>query len=137
MDREINILSTQTIEQALRDMNWTTASAVPWIRFRVLPMPQLSASRYMDENAFIEFFFEVDRVLEDYNWLFTFQVLEMAAISTLQVREAAGQLVRRENWAGKEAGVIVVFCIVFIVAVGLIGLFVSRALGRRRAARAT
>lgn len=61
----------------------------------------------------------------------------MAAITTLQVRESAGQLVKRENWASQEAGVIVVFCIVFIVAVGLIGLFVSRALGRRRAARAT
>lgn len=59
----------------------------------------------------------------------------MAAISSLQVRDAGHQLAKRRNWAGHEAGVIVVFCVVFIVATGLIGLWVSRALARRRAAR--
>jgi len=60
----------------------------------------------------------------------------MAAISELQVREAAHQLIRRKsNWAGHEAGVIVVFCVVFVVAVGLLSLCISRALARRRAAR--
>ena len=61
----------------------------------------------------------------------------MAAISTLQVREAANQLTKRDNWAHQEAGVVVVFCIVFVVAVGLIGLWISRALARRRIARET
>jgi hypothetical protein len=61
----------------------------------------------------------------------------MAAISdlqTLQLRDAAHQLSKR-NWAGQEAGVIVVFCIVFVVGVGLLGLCVSRYLARRKAAR--
>lgn len=45
------------------------------------------------------------------------------------------QLAKRENWARKEAGVIVVFCIVFIVAAGLIGLFLYRKMLARRARR--
>ncbi len=58
---------------------------------------------------------------------------EMAAISnTLAVRDAH---IYKRNWAKQEAGVIVVFCIVFIVAVGLIGLYTSRWLSRRKAAR--
>jgi hypothetical protein len=63
----------------------------------------------------------------------------MAAISTLQtlqVRDAVNQLAKR-NWAGQEAGVIVVFCIVFVVAVGLSFLCVSKYLARRKAARPT
>jgi hypothetical protein len=64
-------------------------------------------------------------------------LLEMAAISTLQIRDAGHQLSKRRNWAGHEAGVIVVFCVVFIVATGLISLYVSRAIARRRAARST
>jgi hypothetical protein len=61
----------------------------------------------------------------------------MAAISdlqTLQMRDAVHQLSKR-NWAGQEAGVIVVFCIVFVVGVGLLGLCISRYLARRKAAR--
>jgi hypothetical protein len=39
----------------------------------------------------------------------------MAAINTLVARDAVvGQLIKRENWAQQEPGVIVVFCIVFI-----------------------
>ena len=59
----------------------------------------------------------------------------MAAINTLVAREAAHQIAKR-SWAGHEAGVIVVFCIVFVVAVGVGGLFLSRAIRSRRAARA-
>jgi len=58
----------------------------------------------------------------------------MAAIQSLEARRVALQLARR-NWASQEAGVIVVFCIVFVVAVGLIGLWISRVISRRRAAR--
>ena len=43
------------------------------------------------------------------------------------------QLTRRDNWAKQEAGVIVVFCIVFIVGCGLIALWVSKCLARRKA----
>jgi len=59
----------------------------------------------------------------------------MAAISSLQAREVAHQFAKRSNWAGKEAGVIVVFCVVFVIVVGLGGLFISRAISRRKAAR--
>jgi len=60
----------------------------------------------------------------------------MAVISALTARDATlHRLSRRRNWAAHEAGVIVVFCVVFIVATGLLSLCVIRALGRRRAAR--
>lgn len=55
--------------------------------------------------------------------------IEMA---TIQVREATQQLVKRQNWAAREPGVIVVFAIVFIVASGLIGLQISRWISRHR-----
>jgi predicted permease len=57
----------------------------------------------------------------------------MAAIT---IREATHALSKRSNWAGKEAGVIVVFCVVFIVASGLIGLYLSRFISRKRAEKA-
>ncbi|KAK7429629.1 hypothetical protein QQZ08_003824 [Neonectria magnoliae] len=60
----------------------------------------------------------------------------MAAINTsLIAREAVHQLVKRKNWAAKNVGVVVVFCIVFVVALFLIGLSVSKCLARRREAR--
>jgi len=59
----------------------------------------------------------------------------MAAISSLQARDGVQHMIKRSNWAGHEAGVVVVFCVVFIVAVGLLSLAVSRALARRRARR--
>jgi len=63
-------------------------------------------------------------------------ILTNAAISTLERREIIQQLAKRENWASKEAGVILVFCIVFIVGTGLIGLCISQYLARRKAAKA-
>ncbi|KAJ8067371.1 hypothetical protein OCU04_004722 [Sclerotinia nivalis] len=53
-------------------------------------------------------------------------------MATIQIREATQQLVKRKNWAAREPGVIVVFCVVFIVAAGLIGLQLSRWITRRR-----
>ena len=52
---------------------------------------------------------------------------------------AAHQLVRRKrkNWAGKNAGVVLVFCIVLVIAFGLIVLFLYRKILARRAARIT
>lgn len=54
----------------------------------------------------------------------------------LKARDFATRLSRRSNWAGHEAGVIVVFCIVFLVVTGIIALAISRWLSRRRAAKA-
>ena len=42
---------------------------------------------------------------------------------------------KHRSWAKHEAGVILVFCIIFIVAAGLIGLFLFRKLAARRAKR--
>lgn len=55
---------------------------------------------------------------------------------SLIAREAFTQLVRREkNWAAREPGVIVVFCVVFLVAVGLIALWIYKKMVARRAAK--
>jgi len=60
----------------------------------------------------------------------------MAAISKqLIATHAVSELVKRKNWAAREPGVIVVFCIVFIVAVGLLGLFISKQCAKRRASK--
>ncbi|KAH6674420.1 hypothetical protein B0J14DRAFT_653716 [Halenospora varia] len=61
--------------------------------------------------------------------------VKMAAISTLAIRDTVSHLAKRGNWASHEAGVIVVFCIVFVVAAGLIGLFLTRLIKRKAAAR--
>ena len=53
----------------------------------------------------------------------------------LVARDAALQLVKRKNFAGKNPGVILVFCIVFIIVVGLLGLFLYRKMLARRARR--
>ncbi|KAI1808114.1 hypothetical protein F4811DRAFT_335989 [Daldinia bambusicola] len=61
----------------------------------------------------------------------------MPAISNAVVaRDTLNHIVRRQNWAQQEPGVIVVFCIVFIVGVGLVGLFISKAIAKRRAKKA-
>ncbi|KAI1822139.1 hypothetical protein F4861DRAFT_541306 [Xylaria intraflava] len=61
----------------------------------------------------------------------------MPAINTAVIaRDVVHQLARRENWAQKEAGVIVVFAIVFVVGVGLLSLFISRLIKKRQAKKA-
>ena len=60
----------------------------------------------------------------------------MPAIShTLVARDTLHQLAKRENWASQEVGVMVVFCIVGTVAIGLIALFTHKKLSARRAAK--
>ncbi|EFY87011.1 hypothetical protein J3458_002719 [Metarhizium acridum] len=60
----------------------------------------------------------------------------MAAIDTsLIAREATSMLVKRKNWAARNPGVMVVFCIVFVVAVGLIALWIAKLISRRREAK--
>ncbi|KAK4452378.1 hypothetical protein QBC34DRAFT_377386 [Podospora aff. communis PSN243] len=46
-------------------------------------------------------------------------------------------LVARDNFASREPGVMVVFCIVGVVGLGLLGLFISRKISARRAAKQT
>lgn len=53
--------------------------------------------------------------------------------SAIVARDTISQITKRSNWAGHEAGVIVVFCIVFVVACGLIALFVHKKLQARKA----
>ncbi|KAJ4418435.1 hypothetical protein N0V85_001424 [Neurospora sp. IMI 360204] len=48
------------------------------------------------------------------------------------VRDTLNLIAKRSNWAGKEAGVIVVFCVVFIVLVGLVALFIHKKCAARR-----
>lgn len=58
----------------------------------------------------------------------------MPAINTaLVARETFSTIAKRQNWAQQEAGVIVVFAIVFVVAVGVIGLFIGRKISAARA----
>ncbi|KAG8353552.1 hypothetical protein FVEN_g8567 [Fusarium venenatum] len=62
----------------------------------------------------------------------------MAAIKSLMTRDSvAHQLVKRQNWASKEAGVIVVFCIVGVVAIGLLSLFLYKKAAARKANKAS
>jgi hypothetical protein len=59
----------------------------------------------------------------------------MPAISLATRDQTMHQLVRRGNWASHNAGVVLVFCIVFIVAVGLASLFIYRKWAARKAAK--
>jgi hypothetical protein len=62
----------------------------------------------------------------------------MAAIKSLMTRDSvAHQLAERSNWASREAGVIVVFCIVGVVAIGLLGLFLYKKAAARKANKAS
>lgn len=49
---------------------------------------------------------------------------------------ARNGIARRDNWAGQEPGVILVFCIVFLVGCGILLLIIQRALKQRREERA-
>ncbi|PGH03609.1 hypothetical protein AJ79_07338 [Helicocarpus griseus UAMH5409] len=59
----------------------------------------------------------------------------MAAISLITRDEAVQQLAKRSNWAGENAGVMLVFCLLFVIGVGLIVLFIYRWMMGRKAAR--
>lgn len=58
----------------------------------------------------------------------------MAAVNALTIRDAVvHQLVRREkSWPAREPGVMVVFCITFVVGVALIGLWINKCLKARK-----
>lgn len=46
-------------------------------------------------------------------------------------------ITKRSNWASREPGVILVFCIVFIVALGIVALFAYRKWMVRKARKQT
>lgn len=54
---------------------------------------------------------------------------------TLIARDQSLHQLAKRNWADNNVGVIVVFCIVFIVAVGLITLFTYRKMMAKKALR--
>ncbi|PSN60589.1 hypothetical protein BS50DRAFT_640002 [Corynespora cassiicola Philippines] len=57
----------------------------------------------------------------------------MAAISLVARSEAAAvHLMKRQNWAQQEPGVIVVFCIVGAVVLLLLGLFIHKKITARK-----
>ncbi|CDM37966.1 unnamed protein product [Penicillium roqueforti FM164] len=61
----------------------------------------------------------------------------MAAIHPSPARgiEVRDELVRR-NWASREPGPILVFCIVFVVGVGILALIIQKVVKDRREERA-
>ena len=69
----------------------------------------------------------------------------MAAIRSIESRQrhlvhqhiARGEHGRHRNWAAANPGVVLVFCLVFIVAVGIIALIAYRYWLKRKAARTT
>lgn len=60
----------------------------------------------------------------------------MPAINNAIVARDTYSTIAKRNWASEEPGVIVVFCIVFVVGCGLVGLWISKCLARRRASKA-
>ena len=57
----------------------------------------------------------------------------MVAINALVTRDAVmHQLAKRKSWPAREPGVMVVLCIIFVVAVGVITAQVYKCLQRRK-----
>ncbi|KAK3403002.1 hypothetical protein B0T20DRAFT_344633 [Sordaria brevicollis] len=52
------------------------------------------------------------------------------------VRDTLNLIAKRSNWAAREPGVIVVFCICFIVLCGLVALFIHKQIAARRERKA-
>ena len=63
----------------------------------------------------------------------THNTFAMAAFDQSLVARSANMLVKRENWAAQEPGVILVFCIIGAVAILLISLFAYKKISARRA----
>jgi hypothetical protein len=62
---------------------------------------------------------------------FTMAALDMSLMARSEY--ALHQLAKREkNWAAREPGVIVVFCVVFLVAILVIGVFISKRVSCRK-----
>lgn len=57
----------------------------------------------------------------------------MAVIGKVHDYQHTHELLKRHNWASRNPGVILVFCIVFLVALGFCTLFIYRRVLRRKA----
>ena len=57
--------------------------------------------------------------------------IDMSLVARSEV--AVHHLMKRKNWAAKEPGVIVVFCIIGAVVILLTGLFIQKKISARRA----
>ncbi|KAK1771198.1 hypothetical protein QBC33DRAFT_236160 [Phialemonium atrogriseum] len=60
-----------------------------------------------------------------------------AVNKALYLSESVSHLVKRKNWAQREAGVVVVFCIIGVVVIGLSALFIHKKMLARKAAKQT
>ena len=54
-------------------------------------------------------------------------------VSNILIRQTTPSTRPRHNWAYRNPGIVLVFCIVFIVATGLIALFLYRKILARKA----
>ncbi|KAK2755588.1 hypothetical protein FQN54_006528 [Arachnomyces sp. PD_36] len=59
----------------------------------------------------------------------------MPALNMIRDQSVHQLVARGSNWPSENVGVMVVFCIVFVVFFGLLGLFLYRKLIARRAAK--
>jgi hypothetical protein len=59
----------------------------------------------------------------------------MAAFDSSLISRDVHQLMKRKNWAAKEPGVILVFCIIGAIVILLTGLFLMKKMAARRAAK--
>ncbi|KAJ6086357.1 hypothetical protein N7486_010638 [Penicillium sp. IBT 16267x] len=59
----------------------------------------------------------------------------MAAISRITRSQASSlhRIAKRRNWASKNPGVVLVFCIIFLVGLGILSLFVYRRVLQKKA----
>jgi predicted MFS family arabinose efflux permease len=57
----------------------------------------------------------------------------MAVIGKVYDHKHTHELLKRHNWASRNPGVILVFCIVFLVVLGFFTLFIYRRMLRRNA----
>ncbi|KAK7734327.1 hypothetical protein SLS57_000019 [Botryosphaeria dothidea] len=67
---------------------------------------------------------------------FTMPALDLANLLSAGPSVQAHRLVKRKNWAAREAGVVTVFCIVGAIAILLISLFAWKKFQKRRLAKA-
>ncbi|ROT41131.1 hypothetical protein SODALDRAFT_330840 [Sodiomyces alkalinus F11] len=56
----------------------------------------------------------------------------MPAINAIVARDAAHQLAKR-NWAAQEPGVVIVFCILGAVGIGILAVLLYKYISRKRA----
>lgn len=99
---------------------------------------ELLAAKHTEatQNSLMNSLFHFNRLASPAYSLTNICQSEMAPVTELEARETVERLlIKRKNWAAHEAGVVLVFCIVFIVASGLLGLCISRAIKKRREAR--